>query len=116
MVAQEQQDIVQMANANNLHIPLPWIFKQEQQKKATCTESNIYPVTGSNVHLCLFDKFHERNATSKIEALRHIGNITELNEKFNSEVEEQLYLKFDIDKKFLIWCNQQLISTFFDQL
>ena len=97
----EDQDIVQMANYNNIHVSFPWIAKQEQQKNKTCTESNTHPVTGSDVHLCLFDKFHERNTTSKTEVLRSIGNITELNGKFNSEIEEQLHLKFDNDKKKL---------------
>ena len=97
----EEQDIVQMANDNYLHVSFPWIFKQEQQKIETCTESNTHPVTGSNVHLCLFDKFHERNTISQIEALSRIGNIPELNGKFNSEIEEQLHLKFDNVQKFL---------------
>ena len=51
----EHQDIVQMANGNNHHVSFPWIAKQEQQKNKTCTESNTRPVTGSNVHLYLFD-------------------------------------------------------------
>ena len=37
--------------------------------------------------------------TCKIDALRRIENITELNGKFNSKIEEQLHLKFDNDKK-----------------
>ena len=101
MADPEDQEMVQMANDNNLHVPFPWIPKQEQQKNKTCTESNTHLVSGSDVHLCLFDKFHERNTTSKIEVLRRIGNITELNGKFNSEIEEQLHLKFDNDKIFL---------------
>ena len=79
----------------------PWIFRQDQKKNKTCTESNPHPVTGSEVHMCLFDVFHEKNVTSKIEALRRIGNITELNGKFNSKIEEKLHLKFDNDKKCL---------------
>ena len=51
--------------------------------------------------MCLFDKFNERNTTSKTEVLRRIGNIAELNGKFNSEIEEQLHLKFDNDKRSL---------------
>ena len=105
-----------MSNDNNLHVSFPWIAKQEQQKNKTCTESNTHPVTGSDVHLCLFDKFHERNTTSKTEVLRSIGNITELNGKFNSEIEEQLQLKFDNDKIFLNMMQPKLISTFFNQL
>ena len=103
----EQQDIVQVAN-NNLHVSFPWIFKREQQKNETCTESNTHAVTGGDVDKFrqisinfLFNKFHERNTTSKIDALRRIGNIPELNGKFNSEIEEQLHLKCDNDKKLL---------------
>ena len=70
---------------NNLHVHFPRIFKQEQQKKETFTEINTHSVTGCDVHLCLFDKFHERNTISKIEALRRVRNITELIAKFNSE-------------------------------
>ena len=71
-----------MGNDNNLHVYFPWIFKQEQQKNGTCTEINTHSVTSGDVHLCLFDKFHKKT-TSKIEALRCIRNITELNGKFN---------------------------------
>ena len=85
---------------NNLHVYFPWIFKQDQQNE-TCTESNTHPVAGSDVHLCLFDKLHEINTTSKTEALRRVGNIPELNGRFNSEIKEQLHLKFDSDKNFL---------------
>ena len=73
-------------------MPFPWIFKQERRKNETCTESNPHPVTGSEVHMCFFNKFHEKNMTFKIEALRRIGYITELNGKFNPKIEEQLHL------------------------
>ena len=72
-----------MANDNNLHVYFLWIFKQEQQKNVQ------HPATGGDVHLCFFDKFHESNTTSKIEALRRIGN-HELNGKLNSDIEDQL--------------------------
>ena len=49
-------------------------------------QKDAHPVTGSNAHLCLFDKFHERNSSSEIEALRRIGNLPELNGLFNSEI------------------------------
>ena len=42
-------------------------------------KKDAHPVTGSDAHLCLFDKFHERNSSSKIEALRRIANIPQLN-------------------------------------
>ena len=82
MADPDQQDIESMANDNNLYVYFSRIFKQEQQKNKICTESNTHPVTGSNVHLCIFDKFHEGNMTSKIEALRHVGNVPDLSGKF----------------------------------
>ena len=63
----EEQDFAQMANDNNLHMYFPWVFKQEQQKNETCSENNTHPVTNSDVHFCLFDKFHERNTTPKLK-------------------------------------------------
>ena len=90
-----------MVNYNNLHVSFPWILKQEQQKNETSTESNTRPVNYRDVHLCLFNKFHKRSTTSKAVALRSIRNIPELNGKINSEIKEQLHLKFDNDKKFL---------------
>ena len=62
---------------------------------------DVHLVAGSDIHLCLFGKFHERNSSSEIEVLRPIGNIPELNSLFNSEIEGQFHLKFDNDKKFL---------------
>ena len=74
-----------MANYKILHMYFSWIFKQGQQNKETCTEINTHPVTGSDVHLCIFNKYHERKATSKFEALRRIKNMPELSGKYNSE-------------------------------
>ena len=69
--------------------------------KQTNFKKDAHPVTGSDIHLCLFDKFHERNSSSEIEALGQIGNVPELNSLFNSEIKEQPHLKLDSDKKFL---------------
>ena len=58
-------------------------------------------VTGTDIRHCLFDRIHEGNTSSEIESLRKIGCVLELNGIFNSEVEEQLHLKFDNNKHFL---------------
>ena len=60
-------------------------------------------MTGSDADLCLFDKFHEGTVLPKfyVEALCRIGNIPQLNSPFHSEIEEQLHLKVDSDKRFL---------------
>ena len=51
----------------------------------------------------MFDRFHEGNSntSSEIESFKKIGCVLELNGMFNSEVEEQLHLKFDSNKKLL---------------
>ena len=64
-----------------------------------CTQ--VYPVTGDDIRLCLFDRFHEGNTLSEIESLRKIACALELHGMFYSEVKEQLHLKFDSNNKFL---------------
>ena len=64
-------------------------------------ERNVHPITGSDIHLCLFDRFHEGNSSSDIEYLRRINNIPQLNSVVNSQVQEQLHLRFDKNKSFL---------------
>ena len=61
---------------------------------------NNDPITDSDVHHCLFNRFHEHNTSSEIESLRKTSCILELNEMFNSQIEEQLHLKFDSNKHF----------------
>ena len=60
-----------------------------------------HPITNSEIHLCLFDRFHENNTSSEIESLRKIGCVLGLKGMFNSQVKEQLHLQFDSNKKFL---------------
>ena len=73
----------------------PWILQEH-----TNNQSN-HPITNSDVHLCLFDRFHENNTSSEIESLRKIGCVLELKGMFNSEVKEHLHLQFDSYKIFL---------------
>ena len=56
-------------------------------------------LTGSD--LCLSDRFHERNSFSDIKYLRRINNIPQHNSVVNSQVQEQLHLRFDKNKSFL---------------
>ena len=64
-------------------------------------EGNVHPITESDIHLCLFDRFHERNSSSDKEYLCRINNIPQLNSVVNSQVQEQLHLRFDKNKSFL---------------
>ena len=76
-----------------------------QYSKHKLSDNNEYqshqPITNSDVHLCLFDRFHENNTSSEIESLRKVGCVLKLKGMFNSEVEEQLHLQFHSNKKFL---------------
>ena len=58
-------------------------------------------MTGSNVKMVLFDKFHETNTCREVESLRRIGCIKELDSKVNSEVAEQLHGAYNKNKHFL---------------
>ena len=101
----ENPENVANAIENRLEVSFPWICQHHQSKISTndarqeCHQ--VHPVTGTDIRLCLFDRFHEGNTSSEIESLRKIGCVLELNRMFNSEVEEQLHLKFDSNKKFL---------------
>ena len=64
-------------------------------------EGNVHPITGSDIHLCLFDRFHEGNSSSDKEYLRRINNVPQLSSVVNSQVQEQLHLRFDKNKSFL---------------
>ena len=98
----------------------PWIYLHHQSKIPTndarqeCHE--VHPVTGTDIRLCLFDRFHEGNTSSEIESLRKTGCVLELNGMFNSKVEEQLHLKFDCNKKFLNMMTPIKHIYLFDQL
>ena len=48
-----------------------------------------------------FGRFHEGNSASDIKYLRRINNIPQLNIVVNSQVQEQLHLRFDKNKNFL---------------
>ena len=92
------KDNVKKANDGTLSVSYPWMPNTGSTSKQSNFKKDAHPVTGSDARLCLF---HERNSSSEIETLPRNGNIPELNGLFNSEIEEQLHLKFDSDKKFL---------------
>ena len=68
----------------------------------TEVEGNLHSITESDIHLCLFDRFYEANSSSDIEYLRRTNSIPQLNSNVNIEVQEQLHLRFDKIRAFLI--------------
>ena len=93
--AEATPENIDEATSGTLKISLPWLEKNRQLAQEN------HPVTGSDVTLALFDRFHESNTCSDVEALRRIGCIKELEGKVNSEVAEQLHGSFNKDKHFL---------------
>ena len=91
----DDSETVTNVKENNLELPFPWILQEHTNNQSH------HPITNSDVHLCLFDRFHEKNTSSEIESLRKIGCVLEIKGMFNSEVEEQLHLQFDSNKIFL---------------
>ena len=89
------QNNVESANQGTFSISFPLLETNTQE------EQNNHPVTGSDVRLVLFGRFHESNTCSRVEALRRIRCIKELQGKFNREVAEQLHASFNKDKHFL---------------
>ena len=67
----------------------------------TKIEGNVHPITGSDINICLFDRFCKGNSSSDIAYWRRINNIPKLNSVVNSHVQEQLHLRFDKNKSFV---------------
>ena len=111
LVDPEVPEFVAEALENNLRVSFPWILRENHPAKVSvdvsdgCSNRLIHPATGSDARLCLFDRFHETNTNSEIEALRRITGVTELHGYFNSQVSEQLHLRCDSDKRFLNMMN-----------
>ena len=61
------------AKENNLELSFPWIFQEHtnnQYSNHKLSDNNEYqshhPITNSDVHLCLFDRFHENDSHQKL--------------------------------------------------
>ena len=99
VASSDDSESIRLSKENLLEVNFPWIsFTNEPLTKI---EGNVHPITGSDIHLCLCDRFHEGNSSSHIEYLRRINNIPQLNSVVNSQVQEQLHLRFDKNKSFL---------------
>ena len=95
----DDSEYIRLSRGNLLEVNFLWMSTTNEP--LTKIEGNVHPITGSDVHLCLFDRLHEGNSSSDIEYLRRINNIPQLNSVANSQVQEQLHLRFDKNKSFL---------------
>ena len=101
MVAEPTKDNVQEALEGRLEVPLPWLNDNHRNGDDKCSTTKTHPVTGSDQHLCLFDRLHERNAKKDEEALRRVRNIKELKGNLYTQKDEQLHLLYNHDTRYL---------------
>eukprot|EP00795_Rhopilema_esculentum_P017063 gene17063-8579_t len=90
--AEATEENFQMANDGALHLSFPWINSYAKLGN---------PITGSEYHLALFDRLHERNSSNEVEALQRLACINELCGQINSQVAEQIHGFFNLNRYFL---------------
>ena len=92
---------MQEALEGRLEVSLPWLNDNHRNGDDKCSTARIHPVTGSDQHLCLFDRLHERNAKKDEEVLRRVRNVKELKGNLDTQKDEQLYLLYNHDTRYL---------------
>ena len=97
VASSDDSESIRLSKENLLGVNFPWIPTTNEPLKKI--EGYVHPITGSDV-LCLFDRIHKGNSSSDIEYLRRRNYIPQLN-SVNSQVQEQLDLRFDKNKSFL---------------
>ena len=97
-VAKPTQSNVQKALDGDFEISTPWIEFTNYNNGIPVT-SKAHPISASALHLCLFDRFHERNAKRK-ETLRHVTNIMELKGKLDTQKGEQFDASYNHNSRY----------------
>ena len=97
MLMEPTPENFQEAKARHLDISLDWLNVQGSENTAVTG----HPITGSNDHFCLFDRFHECNPQNEREVLRRVTHVRQLNGLINTQRQEQLYNVFNRDSRFL---------------
>ena len=99
VASSDDSESIHLSKENLLEVNFPWMSSTNEP--LTKIEGNVNPITGSDTHLGIFDRFYEESSSSGIEYLRRINNIPQLNSAVNSQIQEQLHLHFDKNKSFL---------------
>ena len=89
VASSDDSESIRLSKENLLEVNFPWMSSSNEP--LTKIEGKVHPITGSDIRLYLFDRFHEGNSSSDIEYLRRINNIPQLNSVVNSQVQGQLY-------------------------
>ena len=73
VASSDGSESIRLSKENLVEVNFLWMSSTIEP--ITKIEWNVHPITGSDIHLCLFDRFHEENSSSDIEYLRRINNI-----------------------------------------
>ncbi|XP_055006082.1 uncharacterized protein LOC110159374 [Boleophthalmus pectinirostris] len=95
-LADPTEENIKAAMKGSLTVSLPWL-----QEKLHKTQDKAHPLTGSSAHYCLYDRFHEDNASDPKDRLRRIGMVPELKGWLNSQVVEQFFAKMRKNNYFM---------------
>lgn len=103
MVVDSTAENIKRAENGEIGISLPCLGKRSVEQKEQKEQANkeLHPITGSSRHLCLFDRFHEKNSKAEQEILRRVRLVKELKGTINTQLEEQLYSTYKYDSRFL---------------
>ena len=100
MVAEPTKVNVQNVIDGILEVSLPWI-ETRKNPSSKGNKGDLHPVSGTEQHLCLFDRLQERNARKEEEILRRVTNAKELKGKLNTKKDEQLHAAYNHDARYL---------------
>ena len=84
VASSDDSESIRLSKENLVEVNFPWMSSTNEP--LTKIEGNVHPITGSDIHIYLFDRFHEKNSSSDIEYLHRINNIPQLNSVVNSQV------------------------------
>jgi hypothetical protein len=98
MLVDPTSENVERAKMHQLDISLDWLNSAHETANQ---QSTGHPITGSNDHFCLFDRFHKSNPQKEREVLRRVTHVRQLNGLINTQRQEQLYNVFNRDNRFL---------------
>ena len=99
-VAEATPENIASASDDSFQVSFPWLNNLRPVSE-TVLANDCHPVTGSDVRMALFDRFHEGNTGSEEEALRRITCVKQLSGQLNSQVAEQIHGSFNNKKHYM---------------
>ena len=99
-VAEDTPENMELALSDDLEVSCKWL-NNDRAPFTEVNDNDTHPVPKSNVHMALFDRLHEKNTKSDVEALRRIRCVKELAGQMNSQVAEQLPGAYNHNTNFL---------------